>query len=165
MSAVTLDTPVPEVFLVSMLLKWDRWMQFEEYLMNMLGEMEKMLQTTSNRKKTITVAKQEKLKEIKAKLFNATDTIKRHTEDHYNSMPPPNMERANTERMEQMERDIEDIKKALTMITSAVTRTRTWADIVAGRESSDINAERAKQERLERDKQLRAKMQVIISFH
>ena len=148
-----------------MLVKRDPWTQFEECLTDILGEMEKMLQTTSNGKKTITAAKQQKLKEIKAKLFDATDTIKRHTEDHHNSMPPPSMERANTERMERMEGDIEEIKKALTTITSAVTRTRTWADVAAGRGSSDIDAERAKKERLERAKQLRAKTEVVIGFH
>jgi len=36
-----------------MLLKRDPWVQFEECLMDVLGEMEKMLQTTSNGKKTI----------------------------------------------------------------------------------------------------------------
>ena len=102
--------------------------------------------------------------------MDATDTIKRHTEDHHNTVPPLSREdntkeRANTERMERMEEDIEKIKKALTTITSAVARTRTWTDIAAGRRSSDINAERAKQERLERAKQLRAKTEVIIGFH
>ena len=52
---------------VSMILKRDPWVQFEECLMDMLGEMEKMLQITSNRKKTIMAVKQQKLKKTKAK--------------------------------------------------------------------------------------------------
>jgi len=61
-----------------------------------------------------------------------------------------------------MEGDIEEIKKALTTITSAVTRTKTWEDVAAGRGSSDIDTKRAKQKRLET---LRAKIEVIIGFH
>ena len=168
MSAVTLGTPVPEGSPVPMLLKRDPWTQFEEFLMDVLGDMEKMLQTTSNGTKT--AAKQQKLKEIKAKLFDATDIIKRHTEDHNNSMPPPNIEnntreRANIERMERMEGNIEEIKKAVITITSALTRTRNWIDVAAGRGSSDIDIERAKQERLERATQLKVKTKVIIGFH